>query len=66
MNVFIRSALFLVLLTYLQPYIGLVSPLTQFIIVVFNILIYLVSKKTNDNKLENMDVELKGIEKITH
>ena len=66
MNVFIRSALFLVLLTYLQPYIGLVSPLTQFIIVVFNILIYLVSKKTNDNKLESMDVELKGIEKITH
>ena len=66
MNVFIRSALFLVLLTYLQPYIGLVSPLIQLIIVVFNILIYLVSKKTNDNKLENMDVELKGIEKITH
>ena len=66
MNVFIRSALFLVLLTYLQPYIGLVSPLLQFIIVVFNILIYLVSKKTNDKKLESMSVELKGIEKITH
>ena len=66
MNVFIRSALFLVLLTYLQPYIGLVSPLLQFIIVVFNILIYLVSKKTNDNKLENIDAELEGVEKITH
>ena len=45
MNVFIRSALFLVLLTYLSPYVGIIAPILQFIIVIFNILIYLISKK---------------------
>ena len=66
MNVFIRSALFLVLLTYLQPYVGLISPILQLLIVIFNILIYLVSTKSNVNKLDNMDNELEDTEKITH
>ena len=66
MTVFVRSALFLVLLTYLQPYIGLVSPTLQFMIVAFNVLIYLVSTKSNQKKLENMDAELKDTEKVTH
>ncbi len=66
MNVFIRSALFLVLLTYLHPYIGIVSPIIQFLIVIFNILIYLISTKSNDKKLENMDLELMDKEKVTH
>ena len=66
MNVFIRSALFLVLLTYLHPYIGIVSPIIQFLIVIFNILIYLISTKSNEKKLENMDLELMNIEKVTH
>ncbi len=66
MNVFIRSALFLVLLTYLQPYIGIFSPILQFIIVLLNILIYLISTKSNQNKLLNMDAELKNVEKVTH
>mgnify|MGYP007000056818 CR=1 len=65
MNVFIRSALFLVLLSYLQPYIGLFSTLLQFVIVVFNILIYIISTKSNEKKLENMDSELKDTIKIT-
>ena len=66
MNVFVRSALLLVLLTYLQPYIGLISPIFQFFIVIFNILIYLVSTKSNEKKLENMDEEFVNTEKITH
>ena len=66
MNVFIRSALFLVLLTYLHPYIGIVSPIIQFLIVIFNILIYLISTKSNYKKLENMDLELMNKEKVTH
>ena len=41
MNVFIRSALFLVLLSYLQPYVGLISPILQITIVIFNIFIYI-------------------------
>ena len=66
MNVFIRSALLLVLLAYLQPYIGIVSSILQFMIVLFNILIYIISTKSNHNKLKNMDAELENVEKITH
>lgn len=66
MNVFIRSALFLILLTYLNPYIGLFSPTLQFIIVIFNIFIYIISTKSNEKRLESMDLELGDIEKITH
>ena len=43
MNVFIRSVLFLVLLSYLQPYIGMISPILQMMIVMFNIFIYIYS-----------------------
>ena len=35
MNVFIRSALFLVLLSYLHPYLGMISPILQIMIVIF-------------------------------
>ena len=66
MNVFIRSALFLVLLTYLHPYLGDISSLLQLLIVIFNILIYLVATKSNATKLKNMDLELGEIEKIAH
>jgi hypothetical protein len=66
MNVFIRSALLLVLLAYLQPYIGIVSSILQFMIVLFNILIYIISTKSNHNKLKNMDAELENVEKVTH
>ena len=66
MNVFIRSALLLVLLAYLQPYIGIVSSTLQFMIVLFNILIYIISTKSNHNKLKNIDTELENVEKVTH
>ena len=66
MNVFIRSALFIVLLTYLNPYIGIFSPILQFLIVLFNIMIYLLSKKSNEKRLEDMSVELVDTQKITH
>ncbi len=66
MNVFIRSALLLVFLAYLQPYIGIVSSILQFMIVLFNILIYIISTKSNHNKLKNMDAELENVEKVTH
>lgn len=66
MNVFIRSALLLVLLAYLQPFIGIVSSSLQFMIVLFNILIYAISTKSNQNKLKNMDAELENVDKVTH
>ena len=66
MNVFIRSALFIVLLTYLYPYMGVASPICQFLIVLFNILIYLISTKSNEANLKNIDKELKKVNSFTH
>ena len=66
MNVFLRSALLLVLLTYLYPYIGIVSPLLQIFLVIFNIIIFLISKKSNEEKLKDLDAELKDTNLITH
>ena len=66
MNVFIRSALFLVLLSYLQTYIGMISPILQIMIVMFNIFIYIISTKSNEKILKNMDFELEDTEKVTH
>ncbi len=66
MNVFIRSALFLVLLSYLYPYIGIISPIIQFTIVIFNILIFIISTKSNQKKLENLDTNLEDTQKFTH
>ncbi len=66
MSVFIRSALFLVILSYLHPYIGSVSTLFQIIIVFFNILIYIISNKSNESKLQNLDSQLEDTDLITH
>ena len=66
MNVFIRSALFLVLLTYLEPYAGAIAPAFQFSIVVFNILIYAVSMKSNNTIIKKIDSELQDTKKVTH
>ena len=66
MNVFIRSALLIVLLSYLSPYLGIISSIFQLIIIIFNILIYNVSTKSNDSKLKNIDLELSDINKIIH
>jgi len=54
------------LLTYLNPYIGIISPALQLAIIVFNILIYIISTKSNDSKLQKMDSELVNTEKVTH
>ena len=66
MDVFIRSALFLVLLSYLHNYIGIVAPIFQLMIVGFNILIYLISVQSNQKKLDNFSSGLETKELITH
>ncbi len=66
MNVFIRSALFLVLLTYLSPFFGILSPIIQLMIVLFNILIYFISIQSNEKKLQRIDAELDGTDLVTH
>ncbi len=65
MNVFIRSALLIVLLTYLNPYLGLTSLILQCSIVIFNILIYVISMKGDENKLQKIGEKLNDTELFT-
>jgi len=66
MNVFIRSALLLVLLSYLYPYFGFISPLFQIMIVIFNIFIYIISTKSSNSRLNNLDEQIGEIDKVIH
>ena len=66
MNVFIRSALFIVLLTYLNSFIGILAPILQILIVVFNIIIYLISSKSFKLSLEEIEKGQESNEVITH
>ncbi len=66
MNVFIRSALMLVLLSYLLPFIGNISIFFQILIVSFNILIFYLSLKSNEQKLLTVDKSLDDNIVITH
>ncbi len=66
MNVFIRSALLIVLLTYLNPYLGSISIILQCLIVIFNILIYVISTRGDENKLQKIDEKLNETELFTH
>ena len=66
MDVFIRSALLLVLLSYLQSHIGLLAPILQLMLVIFNILIYLISFQSSQKKLDNISLNQESKELITH
>ncbi len=66
MDVFIRSALILVLLSYLQTYIGVYSSIFQVLLVFFNILIYILSLQSSQNKLQNTSANQNNVELITH
>lgn len=66
MDVFIRSALILILLSYLHSYLGIVGPILQLMIVSFNILIYLISAQSSQKKLDTMSSKQESVELITH
>ena len=66
MNVFIRSALMLILLSYLLPYIGNSSIIMQILIVSFNLLIFYLSSQSNEKKLLSINKSLESNLVITH
>ncbi len=66
MDVFIRSALLLVLLSYLQGFIGVYSAIFQILLVLFNIIIYLLSLQVSKNKLLNTSLNQEDVETFTH
>ena len=65
-NVFLRSSLMLILLAYLNSYLGSLTILLQYLIVIFNLLIFIVSQRENQKDLLNSHNNLDNIKKITH
>ena len=65
-NVFFRSALMLIALSYLDFYLGNLVIFFQISIVLFNLLIFIVSLREKEKDLINSHNNLGEIKKITH
>ena len=65
-NVFLRSTLMIIALAYLNSHLGNLSIFFQILIVIFNIIIFIVSKREQENDLLNSHNNLDNIKKITH
>ena len=64
-NVFIRSALMLIVLIYSDSYMGNLGIFFQILIVVFNLLIFIISMREQEKDLLNSHNNLGTIKKIT-
>ena len=65
-QVFLRSTLMLIVLAYLNSYLGVLSIFFQISIVIFNLLIFIVSLREQEKDLLNSHNNLAGVKKITH
>ena len=65
-QVFLRSTLMLIVLVYLNYYLGVLSIFFQISIVVFNLIIFIVSLREQEKDLLNSHNNLVGVKKITH
>ena len=65
-NVFLRSVLMIIFLVYLQNYLGNFPVFLQILIVIFNLIIFIVSRREKENDLLNSHNNLADIKKITH
>ena len=65
-QVFLRSTLMLIVLAYLNSYLGVLSIFFQISIVIFNLLIFIVSLREQEKDLLNSHNNLVGVKKITH
>ena len=65
-DVFFRSTLIIITLTYLNSYLGNFTILLQIIIVIFNLIIFVISQEKNLNYLNENHKNLESEEKITH
>ena len=65
-QVFLRSTLMLIVLAYLNPYLGFLSTFFQISIVIFNLLIFIVSLREQEKDLQNSHNNLVGVKKITY
>ena len=65
-NVFFRSTLMIIVLAYLNSYIGGLTIFLLILIVIFNLIIFIVSLREKEKDLLNSHNNLKSIKKITH
>ena len=65
-RVFLRSTLMLIVLAYLNSYLGFLSIFFQISIVIFNLLIFIVSQREQEKDLLNSHNNLASVKKITH
>ena len=65
-NVFLRSTIILIALAYLNSYLGNLTIFFQFLIVLFNLIIFIVSRREQEKGLLSSHNNLHNIKKITH
>jgi hypothetical protein len=65
-QVFLRSTFMLIVVAYLNPYLGNISIFFQILIVLFNLIIFTVSLREKENDLKNSHNNLDTIKNITH
>ena len=65
-NVFLRSTLMIILLIFLNSYLGSIAIFFQILIVTFNLIIFIVSLREKEKDLLNSHNNLDSIRKITH
>ena len=64
-KVFLRSTLMLIILVFLNSYLGNIAVFSQILIVVFNLIIFTVSLREQEKNLLNSHNNLDNIKKIT-
>ena len=65
-KVFLRSTLMLIVLAYLNSYLGNFTILLQVLIIIFNLIIFIISLRENEKDLLNSHYNLDNIKKITY
>tara|TARA_E500000178_G_scaffold323436_1_gene349030 strand:- start:2771 stop:3643 length:873 start_codon:yes stop_codon:yes gene_type:complete len=65
-NVFLRSTLLIIVLAYLNLHLGSLAIISQILIVIFNLLIFIVSLREKEKDLLNSHNNLVSIKKIAH
>ena len=65
-QVFLRSTLMLILLAYLNSYLGTFGIFFQILIIFFNLVIFIVSLREQEKDLLNSHKNLASVKKITH
>ena len=65
-SVFFRSTLMIIILAYLNLYLGNLALFSQILIVIFNLIVFVVSLREKEKDLLNSHNNLDNVKKITH